>query len=213
MMSKGPIKFSIVPDHAPGPVAVPSKGKVKLSLVNPEESLVNPAEKDAILAVNFEADRPLRILIVDDHDIVRQGVRVILRSRAEWEVCGEAENGLEALEKVAALQPDIVVLDVSMPYKDGLAVARELVQMNASCKIVILTMHNSTEIASAVRRTGAQGFVVKSHAAKDLVRAIETILSGSDFFAIDPMLTLHQEADRQTASHPDAPLPAPPDKK
>jgi len=213
MMSKGPIKFSIVPDHAPGPVAVPSKGKVKLSLVNPEESLVNPAE-DAILAANFEADRPLRILIVDDHDIVRQGVRVILRSRSEWEVCGEAENGLEALEKVAALQPDIVVLDVSMPYKDGLAVARELVQMNASCKIVILTMHNSTEIASAVRRTGAQGFVVKSHAAKDLVRAIETILSGSDFFAIDPMLTLHQEADRQTAAHPAAaPPPAPSDKK
>ena len=202
MIPKGPIKFSIVPDQTPGPVAVPSKGRVKLSLV--------PEEKDAVLGVNFEEDRPLRILIVDDHDIVRQGVRVILRSRAEWEVCGEAENGIEALEKVAELQPDIVVLDVSMPYKDGLAVARELVQMNAPCKTIILTMHNSTEIASAVRRTGAQGFVVKSHAAKDLVRAIETILGGNDFFAIDPMQALHQGAGHQ-ASEPEPPPQAIPD--
>jgi DNA-binding NarL/FixJ family response regulator len=198
--------FAIVPDHTPGPVIVPSKGRVRLSLVTPEE-------KDAVLAINHQEDRMLRILIADDHDIVRQGVRVILRSRAHWEVCGEAENGIEALEKVAELKPDIVVLDVSMPYKDGLAVARELVQMNAPCKTVMLTMHNSTEIASAVKRTGAQGFVVKSHAAKDLVRAIETILSGSDFFAIDPMLTLHQEADRQADSHPAAPLPVTPDAK
>ena len=203
MIQKGPIKFSIVPDQTPGPVAVPSKGRVKLSLVSPEE-------KDAILGVNFEGDTPLRILIVDDHDIVRQGVRVILRSRAEWEVCGEAENGIEALEKVAELQPDVVVLDVSMPYKDGLAVARELVQMNAPCKTLILTMHNSTEIASAVRRTGAQGFVVKSHAAKDLVRAIETILGGNDFFAIDPMQNLHQGAGHP-ASGPEPPVQATPD--
>lgn len=192
--------FAIVPDHSPGPVPVPSKSRVRLSLVT-------PGEKDAVLAIDRHEDRVLRILIVDDHDIVRQGVRVILRSRANWEVCGEAENGLEALEKVAALKPDIVVLDVSMPYKDGLAVARELVQMNAPCKTVMLTMHNSTEIASAVKRTGAQGFVVKSHAAKDLVRAIETILGGNNFFAIDPMLTLHQEADRQAASHSDAAPP------
>lgn len=197
--------FSIVPDHSPGPVAVPPKGRVKLSLVTPEE-------KEAILAVNSGADRALRILIVDDHDIVRQGVRVILRSRAQWEICGEAENGIEALEKVAELKPDIVVLDVSMPYKDGLAVARELVQMNSPCKTVMLTMHNSTEIASAVRRTGAQGFVVKSHAAKDLIRAIETILSGNDFFAIDPMLPVHQTA-AQPDSQSEVSMPATPDEK
>src|SRR5579864_4330622 len=98
---------------------------------------------------------PVRILIVDDHDIVRQGVRVILRTRAEWEVCGEAEDGLDALEKIAQLNPDLVVLDVSMPYKDGLAVATELSQMKAPCKTVVLTMHNSAEMAAAVKRTGA----------------------------------------------------------
>jgi len=202
-MTKKTLMFAIVPDHAPGPVIVPPKGRVALSLVT-------PGEKDAILAVHRHEARVLRILIVDDHDIVRQGVRVILRSRADWEVCGEAENGIEALEKVAELNPDIVVLDVSMPYKDGLAVARELVQMHASCKTVMLTMHNSTEIASAVKRTGAQGFVVKSHAAKDLIRAIETILGGQNFFAIDPMLTVHQEADRQAAAHSDGPQPVTP---
>jgi DNA-binding NarL/FixJ family response regulator len=200
MIRKSALMFSIVPDHTPGPVAVPSKGKVRLSLVTPEE-------KEAILAASTKEDRALRILIVDDHDIVRQGVRVILRSRAQWEVCGEAENGIEALEKIAELKPDIVVLDVSMPYKDGLAVARELVQMNAPCKTVMLTMHNSTEIASAVRRTGAQGFVVKSHAAKDLVRAIETILGGNNFFAIDPMLAVHQSPAPQEASQPEASEP------
>jgi DNA-binding NarL/FixJ family response regulator len=128
----------------------------------------------------------VRILIVDDHDIVRQGVRSILRGRSGWEVCGEAENGIEALEKIAALKPDVVVLDLSMPGKDGLAVAAELANRKAPCKTLVLTMHNSTGVASAIEKTGAHGYVVKSHAAQHLVRAIETILDGGVFFAIDP---------------------------
>jgi len=128
----------------------------------------------------------VRILIVDDHDIVRQGVRSILRARSGWEVCGEAENGIEALQKIADLKPDVVVLDISMPRKDGLAVATELASTKAPCKTLLLTMHNSTGVASAIQRTGAQGYVVKSHAAQHLIRAIETILDGGIFFAIDP---------------------------
>lgn len=135
----------------------------------------------------------VRILVVDDHDVVRQGVRVILRSRPEWEVCGEAENGIEAMEKIAHLNPDVVVLDVSMPGEYGLAVAAELAQKKAPCKIVVLTMHDSREVASTIQKTGAQGYVVKAHAARDLVRAIETILDGGVFFAIDPMLANSQE--------------------
>ena len=126
---------------------------------------------------------PVRILIVDDHDIVRQGVRVLLRSRAEWEVCGEAEDGIDALEKIDQLKPDLVVLDVSMPYKDGLAVATELSRTRVPVKSVVLTMHNSAEMAAAVKRSGAKGFVVKSHAARDLLRAIDTILEGGVFFS------------------------------
>jgi len=107
----------------------------------------------------------------------------LLRSRAEWEVCGEAEDGIDALEKVEQLKPDLVVLDVSMPYKDGLAVATELSRGKAPVKSVVLTMHNSSEMAAAVKRSGAKGFVVKSHAARDLLRAIDAILEGGVFFS------------------------------
>jgi len=107
----------------------------------------------------------------------------LLRSRAEWEVCGEAEDGIDALEKVEQLKPDLVVLDVSMPYKDGLAVATELSRTRVPVKSVVLTMHNSSEMAAAVKRSGAKGFVVKSHAARDLLRAIDAILEGGVFFS------------------------------
>jgi DNA-binding NarL/FixJ family response regulator len=128
----------------------------------------------------------VRILIVDDHDIVRQGVRTILRSRGDWEICGEAENGIEALTKIAILKPDVVVLDLSMPEKDGLAVATELPQTGVNCKMLVLTMHNSVGTAAAIRKTGAQGYVVKSHAAQHLIPAIETVLGGGVFFNVDP---------------------------
>jgi len=107
----------------------------------------------------------------------------LLRSRAEWEVCGEAEDGIDALEKVEQLKPDLMVLDVSMPYKDGLAVATELSRGKVPVKSVVLTMHNSAEMAAAVKRSGARGFVVKSHAARDLLRAIDAILDGGVFFS------------------------------
>src|SRR5450432_1702188 len=129
----------------------------------------------------------VRILIVDDHDIVRQGVRSILRTRTGWEVCGEAENGVEALQMIAELKPDVVVLDISMPGKDGLAVAAELADKKASCKTLVLPMHNSSGVAAAIQRTGAHGYVVKSHAAQYLVGAIETILDGGVFFTLDPL--------------------------
>jgi DNA-binding NarL/FixJ family response regulator len=135
----------------------------------------------------------IRILIVDDRDVVRQGVRGILHSRAGWEICGEAENGIEALEKIAHLNPDVVVLDITMPGKDGLAVAAELAQSKPHCKAVVLTMHNSTELASAVQRAGAHGYVIKSHASRDLVRAIETVIEGGTFFMISPEPSMSQK--------------------
>jgi DNA-binding NarL/FixJ family response regulator len=127
----------------------------------------------------------LRILVVDDHDVVRQGVRLILRRNPEWEVCGEAENGVEALEKSKELKPDLIILDVSMPGKDGLEVATELYARGSSAKVLVLTMHESKELAAAVKRVGAKGYVIKSHAARDLMNAIQTIVDGGDFFTQD----------------------------
>lgn len=135
----------------------------------------------------------VRILIVDDHDIVRQGVRTILRSREDWEICGEAENGVEALAKIAALKPDVVVLDLSMPGKDGLTVATELPTTGVHCKTLVLTMHNSVGTAAVIRKAGAQGYVVKSHAAQHLIPAIETVLGGGLFFAVDPDWTRSED--------------------
>ena len=127
----------------------------------------------------------LRILVVDDHDVVRQGVRLILRRNADWQICGEAENGVEALERTKQLNPDLIILDVSMPGKDGLEVATELQAAGSSAKVLVLTMHESKELAAAVKRVGAKGYVIKSHAARDLINAIQTIVDGGDFFPQD----------------------------
>jgi DNA-binding NarL/FixJ family response regulator len=127
----------------------------------------------------------LRILVVDDHDVVRQGVRLILRRNPDWQVCGEAENGVEALERSKELSPDLIILDVSMPGKDGLEVATELHARGSSAKVLVLTMHESKELAAAVKRVGAKGYVIKSHAARDLMNAIQTIVDGGDFFTHD----------------------------
>jgi DNA-binding NarL/FixJ family response regulator len=124
----------------------------------------------------------LRILVVDDHDVVRHGVRLILRRQTDWHICGEAENGLEALEKEKELKPDLIILDISMPQKDGLEVAAELKQRNSPAKVLVLSMHDSKELIAALKATGARGFVLKSHAARDLTNAIQTIIGGGDFF-------------------------------
>ncbi len=125
----------------------------------------------------------LRILVVDDHDVVRQGVRLILRRHTDWLICGEAENGLEALEREKELQPDLIILDISMPGKDGLEVVADLRKRRSAAKALVLTMHDSKELTAAVKAAGAQGHVIKSHAARDLAKAIQTIIEGGDFFS------------------------------
>lgn len=124
-----------------------------------------------------------RILIVDDHEIVREGIRTLLmRTRPEWEICGEAANASEAIEAVKMLAPDLVVLDITMPSVSGIDVAREIRGMNAPSRILMFTMHDSTQLDAEVREAGADGFVLKSQAIRDLVIAIEMLLAGGTFF-------------------------------
>lgn len=125
-----------------------------------------------------------RILVVDDHDVVRHGVLLILRAHSEWEIVGEAGDGFEAIAKTQALDPDLVILDISMPRKDGLEVLTELVQMKTRARIIVLTMHESKELAEALQTAGASGYVVKTQAARDLVRAVQEIFNGNKFFPI-----------------------------
>ena len=124
-----------------------------------------------------------RILIVDDHEIVREGIsKLIARFRPEWIICGEASDGGQALESIKTLKPDVVVLDITMPEMSGLEVATKIAGMGLGCRVLMFTMHESARLAADVRAAGAHGFVLKSQAARDLIRAIDCLLAGGSFF-------------------------------
>ena len=119
------------------------------------------------------------ILIVDDHEIVRAGIRTLIaRSRPRWRICAEAETGEQAIEKAQSLRPDIIVLDITMPAMSGLEVASRLSALNLGSRILIFTMHESDRLVAEVRAAGAHGLVLKSQANRDLIRAIDKLLSG-----------------------------------
>jgi DNA-binding NarL/FixJ family response regulator len=131
-----------------------------------------------------------RILIVDDHEIVREGIRNLLRRlRPEWEVCGEAKNGKEAVEAATALAPDILILDVTMPVMSGLEAASRIARLGLASRVLIFTMHETKSLIMEVRAAGAHGYVVKSQAARDLIVAIDRILAGGTFFGPEPDAT------------------------
>lgn len=124
-----------------------------------------------------------RILIVDDHEIVREGVRtLILRARPEWEICGEATDSLSAFGAVLSQDPDVVILDITMPGMSGLAAVPRIRQLNKGCRIVMFTMHESSSLEEEVKRAGAHGYVFKSEASRNLILAIETVLAGGTFY-------------------------------
>ncbi len=126
-----------------------------------------------------------RILIVDDHEIVREGLRNLLsQSRPGWVICGQARNGEEAVEAVRDLAPDAVVMDITMPMMSGLEAARRIARLGTTCRVLMFTMHESDSLGQEVRDAGAQGYVLKSQAARNLIVAIETILAGGTFFDI-----------------------------
>jgi DNA-binding NarL/FixJ family response regulator len=127
-----------------------------------------------------------RIFVADDHDIVREGIKSLLRSRPEWTICGEAADGTNAVKQIRELVCDAAVLDISMPGLSGLDVARQISVEKPDLRILIFTMHGGKSLLKAVRDAGAHGLVLKSFAARDLVRALERIINGDTFFEFDP---------------------------
>ncbi|HTF45064.1 MAG TPA: response regulator transcription factor [Terriglobales bacterium] len=117
----------------------------------------------------------LRILIADDHELVRRGLVALLQAHEGWEICGEATDGREAVEKAKQLKPDVVILDVGMPNLNGLAATRQLSRQDPHCKIIVLTITDTDQIVQEALDAGARGFVLKSDAARDLVSAVEAL--------------------------------------
>src|SRR5438445_12349791 len=107
---------------------------------------------------------PVRILIVDDHAVVRRGIRSLLESHAGWEVIGEATTGRAAVEQCRQLRPDIVVMDLSLPDLNGLEATRQILKEQPNTEVLVLTMHHSEELARDVLEAGARGYVLKSDA-------------------------------------------------
>jgi DNA-binding NarL/FixJ family response regulator len=124
----------------------------------------------------------MRILLADDHDIMRRGLRHLLTSRPGWEVCAEARNGREAVELAEQLKPDVVVMDIAMPELNGLDAARKIHRELPKTEIVILTLHFSDQLARDILEAGARGYVMKSDADRDLVTALEALSQKRPFF-------------------------------
>jgi DNA-binding NarL/FixJ family response regulator len=127
----------------------------------------------------------VRILLVDDHPIVRQGLKTLLEGHSGWEVIGEASDGAEAVEKAGRLKPDIIVLDVTMPKMNGLEACRLLRKQVPQLEILFVTQHDSPHMMREALEAGARGYVVKSNAARDLLEAVEAVSEHRVFTALN----------------------------
>jgi DNA-binding NarL/FixJ family response regulator len=124
----------------------------------------------------------LRILIADDHEVARKGIRAVLESHPGWEVCGEAKDGREAIELASTMDPDLILLDIGMPKLNGLEAARQILAGDPEAAILILTMHDTDNVVREVLRAGARGFLLKSDAGRDLIAAVEALQRQRTFF-------------------------------
>jgi DNA-binding NarL/FixJ family response regulator len=159
---------------------------------------------------------PVRILVADDHELVRRGLRGVLAGRPGWEVVGEAATGREAVQIARELQPDVAVLDVTMPEMTGLEATQAIRKESPRTQILILTMHDSEQVAQAVLDAGARGYLLKTDAARELVAAVEALCQHKPYFtarvtemvlqgflrpapgpAAEPALTLFTSRERQ----------------
>lgn len=150
----------------------------------------------------------MRILVADDHEVIRRGIRALLASERDCEVCGEAVDGQDAIDKAHQLHPDLIIMDVSMPNLNGLEATRVIRRSLPSTHILILTQHDSQEMMRQAFNAGARGFVVKSSVAHDLLNAVEAAQRGESFFdsAVVPRVPAETPADARTILEREAEL-------
>jgi DNA-binding NarL/FixJ family response regulator len=117
-----------------------------------------------------------RVLVVDDHAVIRRGVQGILSTYPEWDLCGEADNGQDAIRLAGELAPEVVIMDISMPGMNGLEATRIIHDVLPETKVLLLTLHSSSEFVRSAFRAGARGYVLKSDAENELVRALNVVI-------------------------------------
>ena len=139
---------------------------------------------------------PLRILVADDHHVVRTGLRTLLETKSGWKVCAEASNGREAVEKAGAFQPDVAVLDIGMPLLNGIDATRQIRKVSPQTEVLILTMHDSEVMIQGVLEAGARGYILKDDADRTLIAAVEALRRHKPYFS-----------SRVSAAAPQADLP------
>ena len=125
---------------------------------------------------------PLRILIADDHEVVRRGLRALLETRPGWEVAGEAVTGRQAVEEARRLTPDVIIMDITMPEMNGLEATRQIRREIPEVEVLVLSVHDSEQLVREVLEAGARGYVLKSDAGRDLVAAVESLRQHKPFF-------------------------------
>jgi DNA-binding NarL/FixJ family response regulator len=140
---------------------------------------------------------PLRILVADDHHVVRTGLRTLLETKRGWQVCAEAANGREAVEKAGKLKPDVAVLDIGMPLLNGIEATRQIRKVSPETEILILTMHDSEVMIQGVLEAGARGYILKDDADRNLLAAVEALRHHKPYLS-----------PRVTAAAPNTALPA-----
>jgi DNA-binding NarL/FixJ family response regulator len=124
-----------------------------------------------------------RVLIVDDHAFIRRGVQTILHPYPEWEFCGEAENGKDAIRLADELKPEIIIMDVSMPGLNGIEATRAIRKSQPEVKVVLLTLHESAELLRSAFRAGARGYLLKTDAEQELVKALTVVIGEGSYIS------------------------------
>lgn len=125
----------------------------------------------------------IRVIIADDHEIVRQGVRNLVENEPGMELCGEATNGRDAVELASRVLPDVAILDISMPGLNGIEASRQILKVNQKVRILMFTMHDAEQLVHEVFGAGAKGYLLKSDAGRHLISAVRTVASGSHYFS------------------------------
>jgi DNA-binding NarL/FixJ family response regulator len=131
-----------------------------------------------------------KVLIVDDHAFIRRGVQGILKAYPEWQLCGEADNGSDAIRLAQELNPEAIVMDVSMPGLNGVEATRAIRKTNPHVKILLLTLHESSELVRTAFQAGVNGYLLKTDAEQELVRALHVVLDQGSYVSprIDPVV-------------------------